>query len=179
MVAFQEVHRPAFLAVVFVGLVIACGKPQPPPSAPVTPAPPAEPASPPPSTPPETTTKEPAPDAQAGAALNVDPQAALATAKKENKPTFIVFCAAWATACRELALVLADSSVKKVLDERFVVARVDATDDEDATTKEWLKQFKVKGLPAMLVFNRKGKEVARAESYISAPEVIKLLEKAK
>lgn len=108
-----------------------------------------------------------------------DPQAAIATAKKEGKPAFVIFCAKWVAACGELAHVLADPGVKKTLDERFVVARVDVSNEDDAATKERMKKYAVKGLPFMLVFDRKGKEVGRESGHLDAGRISKLLERAK
>ena len=108
-----------------------------------------------------------------------DPAAALAAAKKENKPALVVFCAKWVAACGELSHVLAEPGVKKPLDERFVVARVDVSNEDDATTKERMKRFAVKGLPCMVVFDRKGKEVGRESGSLDAARLAKLLERAK
>jgi thiol:disulfide interchange protein len=108
-----------------------------------------------------------------------DPQAALAAAKKDGKATFVVFCAKWVAACAELAHVLLDPGVKKTLDERFVVARVDVSSEDDPTTKDRMQKFKVKGLPFMIAYDRKGKEVARESGAIDATRVSKLLDKAK
>lgn len=115
----------------------------------------------------------------AGAAGEGDPHAALAAAKAANKPAFIAFCARWVAACGELAHSLAASEVKKTLDERFVVARVDVSNEDDPATKERMKQYKVKGLPFVIVFDRKGKEVARESGILDAARISKLLDKAK
>jgi hypothetical protein len=108
-----------------------------------------------------------------------DPQAALATAKKAGKPALFVFCARWVAACGELAHALAEAGVRKALDEKFVVARVDVSDEEAPATKERMKKYDVKGLPFMIVFDRKGKELARESGYLDAGRISKLLERAK
>lgn len=120
--------------------------------------------------------EEATPDAGAGES---DPQAALATGKKDGKAVFVVFCAKWVAACAELAHVLADAGVRKTLEERFVFARVDVSNEDDPATKERMKQYKVKGLPFMVVFDRKGKEVARETGYLDAGRLSKLLDRAK
>jgi thioredoxin:protein disulfide reductase len=166
------------LAVALAVLALACGTPPsaPPPSAETVPAT-ATAAS---ADPPSATTK--AADAEAAPASSpageTDPQVALETAKKANKPAFIVFCATWVAACSELAHVLVDAGVKKTLDERFVVARVDVSNEDDAT-RERMKKYNVKGLPCLVVFDRKGKEVARESSYLDSSRLSKLLDKAK
>jgi thiol:disulfide interchange protein len=172
------------LAVALAALAIACGSPpsSPAPSAQNAPAtttsadaPSAAPAS----APASASAPAPAPKAAEPPAGETDLQAALDAAKKENKPAFVVFCAKWVAACGELAHVLAESSVRKTLDERFSVARVDVSNDEDPATKERMKRYNVKGLPLMIVFDRKGKEVARETSNVDAQKLSKLLDKAK
>lgn len=122
---------------------------------------------------------QPAPSATAAPSDDVDPDAALAAAKKENKPAFVVFCAKWVAACGELAHVLVDPAVKKTLDERFALVRVDVSNEDDPKTRERMKKYNVKGLPFMAVFDRKGKEVARESSFLDSARMSKLLEKAK
>lgn len=55
-----------------------------------------------------------------------------------------------------------DASVKKDISERVVPVPVDATDDSDPATTGYLKEYKVIGLPTIIVFDKSGKEVARA-----------------
>lgn len=110
---------------------------------------------------------------------DVDPDAALASAKKESKPAFVVFCAKWVAACGELTHVLVDPGVKKTLDERFVLVRVDVSNEEDPKTRDRMKKYNVKGLPFMAVFDRKGREVARESGLLDSARMTKLLEKAK
>lgn len=110
---------------------------------------------------------------------DIDLEAALAAAKKQNKPAFVVFCAKWVAACGELAHVLVDPGVKKTLEDRFVVVRVDVSNDDDPKTRERMKKLNVKGLPFMAVFDRKGKEVERESTFLDAARLAKLLEKAK
>jgi thiol:disulfide interchange protein len=172
------------LAVALAALAIACGSPpsSPAPSAQNAPAtttsadaPSAAPAS----APASASAPAPAPKAAEPPAGETDLQAALDAAKKENKPAFVVFCATWVAACGELAHVLVDPGVKKALDGRFVVARVDVSNEDDATTKVRMKKYNVNGLPLMLVIDRKGKEVGRENGYLDAARVSKLLDKAK
>jgi thiol:disulfide interchange protein len=161
----------------------ACGtpnKPEAPPSAPTAPAASVAPdAS---TTVAEAPKAEPEPEPGPGPREKdgeTDPASALATAKKESKPAFLVFCAKWVAACGELSHVLADSAVKKTLDERYVVARVDVSNEDDPATRERMKKFNVKGLPFMIVVDRKGKEVAREQGYLDSSRIAKLLDKAK
>jgi thiol:disulfide interchange protein len=166
----------------------ACSSPSKP-----DPSPPSTSATPPPATsdapPVASTTPSASPSASASVSAvaeppaapsgESDPQAALATAKKEGKPALLVFCAKWVAACAETSHVLAETTVRKTLDERFVVARVDVSNEDDAATKERMKQFKVKGLPFMIAFDKKGKEVGRESGSIDASRLTKLLDKAK
>jgi thiol:disulfide interchange protein len=127
-----------------------------------------------------TPTAEVPPDASAPTTPDeTDPQIALATAKKEGKPAFLFACAKWVAACGEVAHVLVEPGVRKTLEERFVVARIDVSNDEDPATKDRMKKYNVKGLPLMIVFDRKGKEVARESGYLDASRIVKLLDKVK
>lgn len=125
---------------------------------------------------------EPAPAAAAGAAAAApadDPQTALATSKKMGRGAVLVFCAQWAVPCRELDHTFADATVKKTLEEKFVTAHVDMTDDDAVDVAKHKKTFKVKGLPTILVYDRKGKEVAREMSLVDASALLALLAKVK
>lgn len=177
----QVLSRVALLAT----FVIACGSPkQADPVSPASSASATASATPSHADAKPATSSEAAPAASetaqpAQAAQATDPQAALASAKKDGKATLIVFCAKWVAACGELSNTLADGDVQKTLGERFVVARVDATSEDDATTKERMKRYNVKGLPSMIVFDRKGKEVGRESGHVDANKLARLLERAK
>jgi thioredoxin-related protein len=58
-------------------------------------------------------------------------------------------------------------------------AAVDVANEDDLAVKEQTKKYKVKGLPSMIVFGRKGKELARERGYVYAGRISKLLERAK
>lgn len=140
-------------------VVVACSTPKSePPAAPVASATPA---------------------ATEGDARSAAEPAAKTDSKKDGKRTFLVFCAKWVAACGELAHAVADQRVKNMLDERFVLARVDVTDENDAAAQERMKRYSVKGLPCLIVFDRKGKEVAREVGYLDSQRITKLLERAK
>src|SRR6185295_16374304 len=101
-----------------------------------------------------------------------DPQAAIASGKERGRGTVLVFCAQWAVACREVDHVFGDADVKKAIDAKFVTARVDMTNDEAPDVVRNTKTFKVKGLPTILVYDRKGKEVAREMSLVDAHQLL-------
>jgi hypothetical protein len=106
-----------------------------------------------------------------------DPRAAIARGKAEDRPTLVVFYAAWSTACAELAKSLAAPEVQAILDRRFVAARVDVTDDGSRGALEARQApFDIVGLPTLVVFDATGKEVARALEYLDPAELTVLLE---
>ena len=89
------------------------------------------------------------------------------------------FGATWCVACKELEkYTFADKDVM-VKGGRFVAGKIDMTDDEDPANAELKKKYKITGLPAVLIFDSEGKEVARVEKFVEAKEFLALLEPVK
>lgn len=102
----------------------------------------------------------------------------LAEAKADGKPVMIDFTAEWCAACHEIEKVtFNDAEVSNVL-AGFVIIQLDMTEntDEDEAVME---RYGVTGLPAVIVFDAKGKEVGRINKFKKPAEFMKILEKVK
>lgn len=104
---------------------------------------------------------------------------AVEKAKAEKRPMILDFGANWCVACKELEkYTFADKDVL-VKGGRFVAGKIDLSNDEDPANEALKKKYKVNGLPAVLIFDSEGKEVARIEKFVEAKEFLALLEPVK
>ncbi|MBN1522421.1 MAG: thioredoxin family protein [Candidatus Aureabacteria bacterium] len=84
-----------------------------------------------------------------------DLEAAFIKAHKENRPVFIDFWASWCKSCYSLdKRTLKDMEVRKALDH-FVRVKFQAENPSDPLTWEVLNYFGVRGLPTMVVCEKK------------------------
>lgn len=100
-------------------------------------------------------------------------------AKAEKRPMILDFGASWCVACKELEKYTFANADVMVQGGRFVAGKIDLTDDEDPANAELKKKYKITGLPAVLIFDSEGKEVARVEKFVEAKEFLALLEPVK
>jgi thiol:disulfide interchange protein DsbD len=103
---------------------------------------------------------------------------AKARAKKEGRPLLVDFTASWCAACKELEkLTFADDAVKREAG-RFIAAKVDASDDEAPGVEEAMADYRVVGLPTVVLFDSKGREVRRFTDFVEAPRFVEALQEA-
>lgn len=95
--------------------------------------------------------------------------AALAQAKELRKPLIIDFTAEWCGACKRLARETFSDPVVRSETDRFVMLRIDATNDDDPAIMDVQKRYKVAGLPTVIVLDSEGREQARFTDFV-APE---------
>lgn len=94
------------------------------------------------------------------------------TAIAEDKPLIVDFTAAWCGACKELdKLTFADAGVAQEAG-RFFAVKVDATDDEDPKVVAHMKSLQVVGLPTVILFDSRGREVRRFTDFVDAPRFL-------
>ena len=79
-------------------------------------------------------------------------------AKKEKKVIFVDFRADWCTICRELEQNVFPRPEIKVLLEKMVLVKVDATSSNESTDAI-LKEFGVIGLPTLVILESDGNEL--------------------
>jgi thiol:disulfide interchange protein len=97
--------------------------------------------------------------AQAGWIYDWD--AAVAQSKQTGKPALVLFTADWCPPCKTFkSQVLADKEVQGYLRENYTLVVVDVTDRTGANARR-ASEFNVRGIPALILYNESGQEVAR------------------
>jgi thiol:disulfide interchange protein DsbD len=87
-------------------------------------------------------------------------------ALRERRPLLVDFTAAWCGACKQLDRVTFSAPDVRPEMARFVAVKVDATHDDDPGVEKTLEQFKVVGLPTVLIFDSSGKEAVRYTDFV-------------
>lgn len=102
-----------------------------------------------------------------------DVRAAILDTALQGRPLMLDFSADWCVICQELELyTFRDPQVHAALED-FVLIQADVTAN-DAADRELLQKYGLFGPPAMLFFNREGKEVQalRLVGFIDADEFV-------
>lgn len=100
---------------------------------------------------------------------------AVALAREEKRPLVVDFVATWCLACKELE-TKTYPGVSRALD-RFVLLRIDATDEEEPNVRLLLERYKVLGLPTVLLLDERGNEVGRFDRFVDAEAMREALER--
>ncbi len=110
----------------------------------------------------------------------VDVEAGLARAKRENKPAVVYFGASWDTAAKELDYVtFLDPDVRFLLARDFVPIRIDMTDDESENTKKYAERFSIVGDPTIVIYAADGtSELRRVNEFITPATLTAMLHAA-
>jgi thiol:disulfide interchange protein DsbD len=99
-------------------------------------------------------------------------------ATKGSKKMIIDFYADWCIPCKELdAITFVDPSVVAA-GKNFTNFKADLTKAGDKNVKKMIKDFNIKGVPTVLIFNEKGEEVHRLTGFVNGEEFLKLMKKA-
>ncbi len=97
---------------------------------------------------------------------------ATAKAKAEHKPMVLDFGAEWCNPCKEIELqVFGDAEVQRELAERFVVGKVDCTEEDEAISAVRAK-YHADTLPTVLLLDADGKEARRWKEPMKAAEFL-------
>lgn len=101
-------------------------------------------------------------------------------ARRRGVPVFIQFGASWDCASKELEYrTFPDAEVAGRLATDFVTARVDCSDDENATTMRLTRRFDVKGTPTLIVADpRTDGELLRANEFVPPERLVTMLDEA-
>lgn len=101
--------------------------------------------------------------------------AAREKARASARPMLVDFTAAWCVACKELDKLTFSHDAVEQEAGRFVAVRVDATDDEDPKVEKALAEFRVKGLPTVILFDSEGREAKRFNDFVEAEHFLEAL----
>jgi thiol:disulfide interchange protein len=105
-----------------------------------------------------------------------DLKAASSDAQRRSRAVLIFFGAEWAMPCIEMKKkVFTQPEVAALIHERFVPVYIDCTDDQDEGVTKLRQQYKVNGLPTLIVIDRKGREAWRLNQFADAAEVLQRL----
>lgn len=108
-----------------------------------------------------------------------DETEALAAAKAGNKPMLVDFTAEWCSACKRLARETFPESTVRAELGRFVLLKIDATQDDDPKVMELQKKYRVVGLPTVILLDAKGNEVERLTDFVPPSVFINSLRRVK
>lgn len=104
-------------------------------------------------------------------------EAALASAKSQNKPVILDFYADWCVSCKEMeAFTFTDPQVAKLMNQA-VLLQADVTANDDAD-KALLKKYGIYGPPAIMIYNTNGVEQrnARVVGFVPAEKFARHLD---
>jgi thiol:disulfide interchange protein DsbD len=96
---------------------------------------------------------------------------------REQRPLLVDFTASWCVACKELDKhTFSEENVAREAG-RFLAVKVDATNDEDPRVAAALQEFKVVGLPTVLLYDSTGKEAVRCTDFVPAEPFLKAIKR--
>lgn len=107
-----------------------------------------------------------------------DIEAGLALAQEQNKPVMIDFWAEWCTICKEIdRYTFHDKSVAEVLNERFIVIKIDLTRDDTEEAQATIQRYKIHGLPLIVFLDSSGKELEgkRINEFVKPEDFLEIL----
>ena len=93
----------------------------------------------------------------------------------EGKPYFVKFTAAWCMPCRQMEQnTYTDPKLAYYVKQNYLAATVDVDDFDGYNYKE---QYNIGTLPSILIFNSKGKLLARYQEVMTAQQMLGVLAK--
>jgi thiol:disulfide interchange protein DsbD len=91
-------------------------------------------------------------------------------AKREDRPIFLDFTAAWCTACKEIEKkTFPDERVQQAAG-RYLAVQLDMTDDADPSVERAFAEYAILGLPTLILLDANGQEQKRFFGDFVAPE---------
>lgn len=108
--------------------------------------------------------------------IEEDWNAALQTAKKENKLVFLDIYASWCGPCKLLKqYTFTDTSVGKFFNNNFVNVSVDG---EKGIGPQLAQQFSIEGYPTLIITDANGKPVLLTAGYMPANDLLRFANEA-
>lgn len=120
------------------------------------------------------------PSAAGGATVTWEPldlEAARAKALAEGRPLLVDFTAEWCIACGELDKYTFSTPEVAQETSRFVAVKVDLSQDDNPVAQRSREQHAVHGLPTVLLFDRRGKEIVRCTDFVEAEAFVDAVRK--
>ena len=143
---------PAFAAVAALTIIVACGQPEPVTEAPI-----------------ETISNH----ATVEVTWEKDLPSALERARIEGKPVLVNFYADWCVWCKRLeSTTFRDAKVATVLQDRVVPLSLDV----DGSGRQLSNEYRVDGLPTIVVLDAGGREIGRIPGYMSPESFLATVE---
>jgi len=102
---------------------------------------------------------------------------AKAKALGSGRPLIVDFGAAWCGACKELDKITFSRPDVRQEAGRFLAVKVDATNDEDPHVEAAMNEFRVVGLPTVVIFDSKGTEAKRYTDFVEPDQFLGALRK--
>jgi thiol:disulfide interchange protein len=101
---------------------------------------------------------------------------ALVKAERENKLVLADMSAIWCPTCRRLDKeVFSDESVKSVINDQYVFARIEYESEQG---KAFMQKYKVHGFPTLLVLNAEGNKMGQLPLTFVPSEFVKLIDRS-
>ena len=101
------------------------------------------------------------------------------SAIEKKSPVIIDFYADWCIPCKELDKSTFSNEKVIKASERFTSLKADMTKSVSPEVDKLRNQFKIVGVPTVLIIDASGKEVKRITGFVSPEEFLKALEEAK
>jgi len=102
---------------------------------------------------------------------NTDLNSALKLAEKSNKLVFVDFYADWCSYCKQLdEYTFTDPNVQARFSQSYVLVKVNIDKNPDLAS-----QYKVYGLPTLVVMDANGNEIKRQEGFVDPDELLIML----
>jgi thioredoxin:protein disulfide reductase len=98
-------------------------------------------------------------------------------ALKEQRPLLVDFTAAWCGACKELDKLTFSEPRVATEAGRFVAVKVDATNADDPKVEAAMQDFKVLGLPTVVIQDSVGNEAVRCTDFVSADPFLEAIKR--
>lgn len=104
-----------------------------------------------------------------------DAASALASAREERKPALLRFTASWCPPCRVMdARVWPDEDLGELVNQSFMPIEIDI---DAPGAAEFARDYRVRGVPALVILDSEGKELSRA-GFMSVGQARAFLEDA-
>jgi thioredoxin len=110
-------------------------------------------------------------DQQINLQWNTDLNSALKIAKKSNKLVFVDFYADWCGYCKQLDEdTFTDPNVQERFSQGYIIVKVNTDKNPDLAS-----QYKVFGLPTLVIIDSNGNEIKRQEGFVDPDELLNML----